>query len=161
MTFEPTTEDLEKGWKSIHSIWISMLVALFFYLLVGLFIQDMVELGIDEKTVSLIRYALYALSVITFILIGIIKKRILRSGATGRRYPHFSDNPAVGKYTTSTVVSLALAESIAIYGLALFLLGKNNLDLYILIFVSALAMIYYRPFKEELFRINNEMKGYS
>ncbi len=161
MSNNPGTEDIEKGWNNIHSMWISMLVALFLYLLVGLFIQDMVKLGVEDDTVRIIRYALYGLAVITFVLIGVIRKKILSSGATGRRYPHFSDNPAVGKYTTATVVSLALAESIAIYGLALFLLGKNDLDLYVLIFVSALAMIYYRPFREELLRIDNEMRGYS
>lgn len=161
MAYNSESDELENGWKSIHSIWISMLGALFFYLILGLFIQDMVELGIREETVSLIRYALYVLTVIVVAVTGIIRNRILYPGKSRRSYPHFSDNPAVGKYTTATVISLALSESIAIFGLALFLLGKNNLDLYILIFISASSMIYNRPFKRELFQLHNEMKNQS
>jgi len=48
------------------------------------------------------------------------------------------------------VISLALSESIGIYGLVLFLLGKNTMDLYLFILVSAGAMIMYRPRKDEL-----------
>ena len=35
-------------------------------------------------------------------------------------------------------------------GLVLFLLGKNQMDLYILIVISAAAMIAYRPKAEEI-----------
>ena len=105
MTYNTGNKDVEKGWSSIYSIWLSMLGALFFYLVFGLFIKDRVHLGISDDTVVIIRYALYTVSVVTFVLAGLLKSKILRSGITGRKYPHFSDNDAVSKYTMATVVS--------------------------------------------------------
>jgi hypothetical protein len=58
--------------------------------------------------------------------------------------------PFVGKYTTFVIVSLALSESIGIYGFVLFLLGDSFQTLYTFIAVSALAMIFYRPKRKEL-----------
>jgi hypothetical protein len=40
------------------------------------------------------------------------------------------------------IVSLAMTESVGIYGLVLFFLGKNTMDLYLLIAVSAVAMFF-------------------
>jgi len=48
------------------------------------------------------------------------------------------------------IVSLALSESIGIYGLVLFLLGDSFQTLYIFISISALAMFFYRPKREDL-----------
>jgi hypothetical protein len=48
------------------------------------------------------------------------------------------------------VASLALSESIGVYGLVLFFLGESFRTLYIFIGISALAMLLYRPKREEL-----------
>jgi len=56
----------------------------------------------------------------------------------------------IAKYATAMVVSLALSESIGIYGFVLFLLGDNFRTLYIFVGISALAMLFYRPKREEL-----------
>jgi hypothetical protein len=48
------------------------------------------------------------------------------------------------------VVSLALSESIGIYGLVLFFLGESFRTLYIFLGISALAIFLYRPKREEL-----------
>jgi hypothetical protein len=47
-------------------------------------------------------------------------------------------------------VALAMSESVGVYGLILFFLGKNSRDLYLLILVSAAAMVVYRPRKDEV-----------
>lgn len=59
------------------------------------------------------------------------------------------------------IVTLALSESIAIYGLVLFLIGKDPMDLYLLILISAAAMLIYRPKKEEVIHLSrmNEQAG--
>ena len=59
----------------------------------------------------------------------------------------------VGQYIPAVITTLALAESIGIYGLLLFLLGGDFKTLYTFIIVSALAMIFYRPKREELERL--------
>jgi hypothetical protein len=43
-----------------------------------------------------------------------------------------------------------MSEAIGIYGLILFLLGKNQNDLYLLTALSAAAMTLYFPKKEEV-----------
>ena len=58
--------------------------------------------------------------------------------------------PFIAKYATAVIVSLALSESIGIYGFVLFLLGGGFKTLYIFIAVSALAMVFYRPKREEM-----------
>lgn len=148
--------EIERGWKSVYSIWIAMLIALFFYLIIGLFLRDKVSFNFEESTVEIIRYVFYFLSVLTIGSIGILRKTVFRSDTAGKMHRSISDNSAVAKYSASIIFSLALAETIAVYGLVLFLLGKNTKDLYVLIFLSAATMIYYRPFKEQLIDMVNE-----
>jgi hypothetical protein len=77
-----------------------------------------------------------------------------RSGGSepmSSRPPSLSNQPLfLGEYTTAMIVSLALSESIGIYGLVLFLLGDSFQTLYIFISISALAMFFYRPKREDL-----------
>ena len=48
------------------------------------------------------------------------------------------------------IVSLALSESIGVYGLVLFLIGDSFQTLYIFIGISVVAMFFYRPKREDL-----------
>jgi hypothetical protein len=57
------------------------------------------------------------------------------------------------------MISLALCESVGIFGFVLFLIGKNALDLYILVALSATAMFIYRPKKDELLARLREEDG--
>jgi hypothetical protein len=43
-----------------------------------------------------------------------------------------------------------MSEAIGIFGLVLFILGKNAVDLYALIGLAAAAMLQYRPSRDEL-----------
>lgn len=52
---------------------------------------------------------------------------------------------------------MALSESIGVYGLVLFFLSKDSGVLYQFIVMSAIAMLYYRPRKEELLQLAVEM----
>lgn len=54
------------------------------------------------------------------------------------------------------IVALTMSETMGIFGLVLFLLGKNSVDLYLLVAVSAAAMIMYRPRKEEVIVLARE-----
>ncbi|MDY7038501.1 MAG: hypothetical protein SV375_20385 [Thermodesulfobacteriota bacterium] len=58
--------------------------------------------------------------------------------------------PVIGKYTNSVVVSLAILEFIGILGFLYFLISGDFQTLYILVVVSGIAMIYYRPKMKEL-----------
>jgi hypothetical protein len=61
-----------------------------------------------------------------------------------------AQSSSIGKYAVAMVVSLALSESIGVYGLVLFFLGESFRTLYIFIGISALAIFLYRPKREEL-----------
>jgi hypothetical protein len=80
--------------------------------------------------------------------------RIPRSFSPPQYHYH---HPAFEKYFRATLISTALSESIGIYGLVLFLLGKDWSSLYFLIIVSAIAMYYFRPKKQELLDLATEM----
>ena len=69
--------------------------------------------------------------------------------------------PVIGKYTSAMLLSLALSESIGIYGLVLFFLGDSFQTLYIFIGISALGMFNYRPKREEIekFAVAMQTKG--
>ena len=54
------------------------------------------------------------------------------------------------------IVSLAMTESIGTYGLVLFILGKNQLDLYLFVLVSASTMLVYRPKRDEIVSLTQE-----
>lgn len=69
-----------------------------------------------------------------------------------------SAGKAIAKYATVTIVSLALCESIGIYGFVIYRLEGNSQTLYGFLAMSALAMLYYRPKEEELNEIYQELK---
>lgn len=151
-------EEIDRGWQTVKIIWSVMLVSPFIYLLIALYVRDMVEISMEEKTMQMLRNVLYAVSVIVMMAIKYIRDLTLRSSGAGQSRGGSVEGAVMAKYTTTTIVSLAMAESIAIFGLVLFLLGKNTTDLYVLIFMSLAAMIYYRPKKEEVVNLANTLQ---
>lgn len=152
-------DEIEKSWKTIHIIWIAMLIALFVYLLVGLSLEDKIDISVDKRVFNIIRYVFYGISAIAFFSIKYVRNYILHSKTPDQSDGGSFASPAVFNYVKATIASLAIAESIAVFGLVLFILGKNRIDLYLLIFVSALAMMIYRPFKEHMVDLMNEREG--
>ncbi len=146
--------DLEKNWKTIYIIWIAMLIALFVYMLVGLSLEDKINISIDKGVLEIVRYVFYLISGVLVFSIKYVRKFILNSkNPPGKN--NFSDNPHVFNYIKATITSMAMAEFVAVLGLVLFILGKNRIDLYLLVFISAVSMIIYRPFKEQMVKISN------
>jgi len=142
-------DELEKSWKTIYIIWIAMLIALFVYMLVGLSLEDKIDIPIDKSVLNIVRYIFYLLSGVLVFSIKYVRKFILNSkSANGKNV--YSENPAVFKYIKATIASLAIAEFVAVLGLVLFVIGKNKIDLYLLVFISAVSMIVYRPFREQM-----------
>jgi len=141
-------DDLEKSWKTVYLIWIAMLIVLFIYMLVGLSLEDKIDISIDKSLINILRYIIYFLSGVLVFSIKFVRKYVLDSKSKNKN--EYSDNPAVFTYIKATVTSLAMAEFVAVLGLVLFIVSKNKIDLYLLIFISAVSMIVYRPFKEQM-----------
>jgi len=84
----------------------------------------------------------------------VVRRLILK----GKRYYQAAtlQTSSLQRYLTAMIVALTMSETMGIFGLVLFLLGKNSIDLYLLVGVSAAAMIMYRPRKEEMIILAQE-----
>jgi len=153
-------EQLNKAWPIIIIIWVAMFVTLCMYL--GLcHLGVHIEINFSQDfTFEKLRSILFGVSILTLIAIHFVRKAMMRVGNANASF-HSPQNqlqhPAFGKYFTAIIVSMVLSESIGIYGLVLFMVGKDWSSLYLLIFISAFAMFYFRPKKEELLELATEM----
>ena len=156
-----TDQELNKGLFTLKVIWSAMLMSLVVYLFVGLQIAANVQSSMTDETFGVLKTFLYIIALAALIVTRYVRKLILSGKGQNRPRIQAARHPALQMYTTATILALAMSESIGIFGLVLFLLGKNPMDLYLLILVSAAAMFMYRPSKEELLTLSREMRGNS
>jgi hypothetical protein len=161
-------EAIEKGLRILWVIWVAMFGSLLIYVFICHQLgENMRPTGHPDFPLGLLKNILYIVALVTLVGTHFIRKLMLASrlGSSEARpsktgvasvAPSF-----VARYTAALIVSLALSESIGIYGLVLFLLGDNFQALYIFIGISAAAMFFYRPKREELesLAIDKQMKG--
>lgn len=159
-------EMLSKGMRVLWIIWGAMLASLCIYLIVGHMIVDEIKIeGISPDIFSLLRNILFIVALVELAIIPVIRKFILRTPAKisqssfGQQIPGTANHPALAKYSSAMIVSLALAESIAIYGLVLLFIGKDFQSLYLFTGISAAAMLVYRPKIDELEKLAIGLKG--
>lgn len=144
--------DAGKGFVTLNIIWFAMLLSLLIYLILGIFAGEKIQIPMDAGTLDTLKSVFYVLGFITFAGTRYLRNLLLRGNNSIK--PAFpsagSPAPAVGKYTMVSIITWAMCESIAVYGLVLFLLGKNAADLYLFIGVSALGLLFYRPRRDEM-----------
>ena len=156
---EAATE-LDKAWTMIRIIWSVLVGSLGVYLLVCISVQDTLAPLSPGLPIAAMRVIFFGMAMVTVIGTSYLRKAMLQisesdpSAVLARRH----QQPAAGKYLTAIIVAMALCESIGIYGVVLFLLSKDAISLYLFILISATAMYYYRPRKEELMQIAVEMQ---
>jgi len=138
-------------------IWVAMMGSLAVYILICNVIGDDVRRPMGpDFSLALLRKLLFGLSIAALIAAHFIRKFVLRkpsggSGPAPASQPSPQDMAArYAKYTTAMIISLALCESIGIYGLLLFFLGDGFKTLYSFMVISAGGMFYYRPKREEI-----------
>ena len=151
-------EGLRKGMLMLRVIWFGMFGSLALYLFMGLQAAGTLQASMNEDTFATLKLALYALALVTLLMTRYIRGLIVSSKKQYRQAIQYFQDPVLQKYATALVVSWAMAESIGIYGLVLFFLGKNTTDLYLLLLVSAAAMIAYRPRKDEAIRLSQKSR---
>jgi hypothetical protein len=155
----------EKVLLNLWIIWTAMAGSLLVYVFIcNQFGEEIRRNMGDYFPVPLLRNVFYVITIITLFLTHFLKKRML-SGTSRSSSPNalppvlHSNRPTfLAKYTTALIVSLALSESIGIYGFVLFLLGDSFKTLYIFIGISALAIYFHRPKKEELEALASAMQ---
>lgn len=155
-------EQLDRAWTVIRIIWGALFASLVVYLLVGKSIEDQLEpMGADFPLATM-KIALFGVSLLTFFITFYVRKTMLKISV--RSSPFVPDpsmrtqHPAAGKYLIAIIVAMALSESIGIYGLVLFFMGKDSAALYQFTILSAMSMFYFRPRKEELLQVAAEMQ---
>jgi hypothetical protein len=152
----PDTGLFERQLRNLWIIWTGMFVFLIIYVSICLLWGDALQQSESPFPLDLMRDILYGVAVLTVILTHFLRNFILggRSGSSesiSSESPSPSDQSSVvGKYVTAMIVSLALSESIGIYGFILFMLGADLRTAFIFNGIAALAMFIYRPKREEL-----------
>jgi hypothetical protein len=98
------------------------------------------------SNIALLRYALLAVAAVEFIAIPFLNRVMLpesdppRSASGAGQYL-----PEIQRLISNAIVTYALCESVAIYGLVLFLMNGNSSDLYLFIVLSVFFFAVYFP----------------
>lgn len=141
---------LERRLWPIKIIWFAMLASLPIYAAAGLLAAPTLKPLMAAADFSLLRRVLYVVAALVLLAVGRIRRLILGEAEAPRQAGQALAEARLPRYSAAVIVSLALCESVAICGLVLYLLGKNATDLFLLAGIAAVAMIYYRPKKEDL-----------
>jgi MFS family permease len=148
---------IEKGLRVLWIIWAAMLGSLLIYVFIcHQFGEEIRRTASPDFPTGQLKNILYVVVIATLFITYFLRKLILSSRFSSSDAKLFkpetaSNQPAfLTKYTTAMIVSLALSESIGIYGLVLFLIGDSFQTLYIFTGISAAAMFFYRPKREDL-----------
>jgi hypothetical protein len=156
MINETEKEAVEKGMKTLWFVWAAITASLliYFYIIYAFGEEIRPPLG-EDLPLELLRNILYGISVIILFLAHFLRKWIIKSTSFSAQLykdrKEFSNQPAyMMKYTAAVVASLAMSESIAIFGLVLFLIGADYQTFYIFLAISALGMFFFRPKRAEL-----------
>ena len=145
-------QEIAQGLRAVKIIWGAIFSSLAVYAVLGPLVGDKVTAGLPAETFTMLRAALYVVSLCTIIGARVVRRKMLSPSAPLPRYPSAAGDAAqtVRRYTAAVVVSLALTEAVAIYGFILYILGKNQTDLYALILLAAAAMLLHAPKRSEL-----------
>jgi len=148
---------IDKGVRTLWVIWAAMLGSLLIYIFISHQLGEGFKgTGASNVPLGLLRNIFFGVAAADLIVSYYLRRFTLKgrtraAGVTAARGLFAQKQPAfVSQYSAAVIVTLALSESIGIYGLVLFLLGGGFKTLYIFIAVSALAMVFYRPKREEM-----------
>ena len=147
--------------RSAWIIWAAMLGSLAVYAMGCILAADKLQgLTISDFPVSLVRNILIVVSAIIFVVIGNIRRFQLHAKSIRQRdnAGMTADEALRIKYMSVMVISLALAEIIAIFGLIIFLLSADFTSLYLFLGMSAVTMVVNCPKSGELETIIEKMK---
>lgn len=144
-------QELEKGILMLQIIWAALTMSLIMYVLAVPLMFDEIAGTFPADAYADLRLILYGSAFATLVASWFVRHFILAAKVSAT--PSKSrQHPALQRYTTALIFSLALTESIGLYGLVLYLLGKSQTDLYLLTALSAAAMTLYFPRKRAVIR---------
>jgi len=123
--------------------------------IVGLVEQGMIAQpgggSLADSAIGLAKFILLGISAVIFLLIRFVHNRILHvedmrwSMPGSRTRSTTGAQPEIGRLTTAAVVTYALCEVPAIFGLALFFLGGHSSDFHLFLFLSLFLFAVHFP----------------
>jgi len=133
---ERHSEELKRVYRLAMILGIAMISCLFIYAFIVEFIKVNVNINLPSSMVDLLRYLFFGIAIGEFLLIKFLRSRMV-SGAP---------SPAkIQKLLSMTILTYALCESVAIYGLILFLVGGRRFDFYSFMILSLIFFAIYFP----------------
>lgn len=162
---DPTREvrQLKAGMFKVWTVWIAMFLTLVLSLILVFLFGRNVEQRHHPQTVWQITQILYGVSVVGLILAYFIRKYMLRR-ASSKPFTEETGNtpgqisPYIARYKPAVVVSLAIAESIAAFGLTIFFMNGNLSTFLIFLAISLCGLFLYRPKFEEVEKLAISIK---
>lgn len=144
-------DDLRKAYRMTAFIGLAMIASLVVYaVVVELIKKQNAPFGgyspMPPDVFSTLRYALMVVAAVEFFVIRLMNKLMLsgkvplQSSPTTVRFA-----PELQRLVSAAVVTFALCESVAIYGLVLFLIQGNSGDFYLFLVLSLLFFSTYFP----------------
>ena len=156
---EDQDKELNRHFLTLWIIWGAMLSSLVMYLLIchaAPGIRSESPMGVSP---GLLGNILLGVSAAELLILYFIRRAMFSPAARGpinrrvEQKPLISKRMFMSKYVSVVIISLAVSESIGIYGFVLFILGDDYSTLYTFILISALAMVAFRPKAAEFERL--------
>jgi F0F1-type ATP synthase membrane subunit c/vacuolar-type H+-ATPase subunit K len=144
-------ENLDKIHNNIRIIWIAIMASLGVMLIVAHAAGD--QVGQNPEAMTMLRYPLMLAAVLILLAVPMIRRFLLKAGAQAAKA---TDNPSekfsilAARYSSAVIATLALCESVTIFGLVLYFLGGDMPTFYIFLAASIVGMYAYRPRREAL-----------
>lgn len=157
-------EDVNRGMRMLWVIWAGMFGSLLIYIFICHHLgEGFKNAAGSDFSIGLLRAILFGVGGVALLMAYFLRRSMLAVRADlpkpkpiGRMVG-WNTAPFLVKYAAAVIISLAFSESMGIYGFVLFMLGGGFETLYIFIVVSALAMVFYRPKREELEKLSLDM----
>jgi uncharacterized integral membrane protein len=162
---DPTREirQLKAGMFKVWTVWIAMFLTLVLSLIFVFLLGKNVEQMHRPRTIRQITLILYGVAAVGLILAYFIRKYMLHRASskplsedTGNTPGQIS--PYIARYKPAVVVSLAIAESIAAFGLTIFFMDGNLTAFLIFLAIALVGLFLYRPKFEEVEKLAISIK---
>lgn len=146
-----TSADVRKAFRITAIIGLAMIASLAVYaVLVELITRQNAPFGgftPMPDVIDTLRYALLGAAVLEFPFIQILNKAMLSPKATFFRNVSTAGpfSPDVQRLISSAIITFALCESVAIFGLVLFLVQGKTADFYLFLLISLFYFSIFFP----------------
>lgn len=135
-------DNLKRAYRTSVIIHNAVIASLFIYIILAEMIRrqfEPFEGFVNGFDFPLLRYALYVLALVQLVVIIKIRGILLKKGSIDDM------EDVISKLSRTSIVTSALCEVPAIYGLILFLLGGSSRDFYILLIWSGVLFFLCFP----------------